>query len=229
VIDLHSHLLPGIDDGPETLAEAVALAKAVRSSGTTISVATPHYDSSYRTSIEDAEAASRDLREALEEEQCDLQLLVGAEISTSMLIDMTTEDLRARTLGAGACLLLESPFTDAPDDLTMKIRDLMIDGFKVLLAHPERSGYFHAKPDVLRDLVALGALCSLTAGSFNGIFGQTVRSETLRLSKLGFAHNISSDTHDLTRRPPGLTISEDVPGLESQEVRDERAANLLNI
>ncbi len=228
MIDLHCHLLPGVDDGPGDLDQAVDLALASSRSGITTAVATPHFSERYPTSIAQALDAAELLRGGLARADCELELLVGSEISIHVLGQLDSPALRDRTLGGGDCLLIESPFGDAPEGIEMLIHDLQVDGFTVLLAHPERSAYFHSNPAILESLVGRGAMCSITAGSFQGSFGRRVRAEALRLAAAGLAHNVSSDTHDLDRRPPGLDVGrDDVPGLPSENQLEATSAILL--
>lgn len=228
MIDLHCHLLPGIDDGPGTIEEATRLALAARERGITTAVATPHLNHSYRPSIDEIDEAAQALRDSLAAERCDLEILTGAEIAVDRLGSLDQAGLEARTLGGGTTLLIESPFADAPDHLEFMINDLTVAGFTILLAHPERSGYFHSNPEVLSRLVGRGVLCSLTAMSFAGRFGRGVRKVACAMAAEGIAVNVSSDAHDLSKRIPGLDLGRrPVEGLASQDQRDELARSLI--
>jgi protein-tyrosine phosphatase len=227
LIDLHCHLLPGIDDGPATVEEAADLAVASFASGVRVAVATPHLDPRYDPSVDEVESAREALASALAERECPLEVLTGAEVAHTRARDMSLDELKERTLGDGNCLLIESPFNDGASDLEMLVHDLSISGFKVLLAHPERSGFFVSDPSRLDAMVERGAVCSFTAASFNGQFGRTVRKKSLELAARGYVHNISSDTHNLSSRKPGLDVEAGIPGLGTQEERDTLAASLI--
>lgn len=229
MIDLHCHLLPGLDDGPATLEEAVSLALDSHGKGVTTAVATPHQNHSFHPTADEIRTAADALGAALADRGCNLELLTGAEIAIDRLGKLDPGELRQLTLGSGNCLLIESPFQDAPDHIEFMINDLMVDGFTVLLAHPERSGYFHSNPDVLRRLVARGVRCSLTAASFRGDFGRSVRRISEAMAREGLAANISSDAHDLGKRRPGLTTgSSAIEGLPGQEEMDALARELIS-
>jgi len=228
LLDLHCHLLPAIDDGPANVNDAVALCQASWALGITTAVATPHFSHTYPTKSDAAEAAASLLRAELAEQGCGLELLVGAEISIHNLHQLDRAALRRRTLGSGNCLLIEPPFGDGPDSIELMINDLMVDGFDVLIAHPERSGYLHSRPEILQRLVARGAYGSVTAASLQGKFGRSVKKEALRLCAAGLIHNVSSDAHDVRSRQPGLdTGRKPVEGLPAQSEMDSIAARLL--
>ena len=230
MIDLHCHLLPGIDDGPATLEDAVALCQAAWDSGVRTAVATPHFNSTYPTSSIAAEQAAELLRAELIGRGCGLELLVGAEISVHNLAQLNLDALRRRTLGNGNCLLIEPPFDDGSDSTELMIHDLMVDGFDVLIAHPERSGFLHSRPALLERLVARGAHSSITAASLRGKFGRAVKKEALRLCAAGLVHNVSSDAHDLRARRPGLDFGDaQLQGLPPLGERETIAAGLLGL
>ena len=206
----------------------MALCKASWDLGVTTAVATPHFSHAYPTRSDAAEAAASLVRAELAAQGCGLELLVGAEISIHSLPQLDRDALRRRTLGGGNCLLIEPPFDDGPDSIELMINDLMVDGFQILIAHPERSGYLHSRPDVLARLVARGALGSVTAASLTGKFGRAVKKEALRLCAAGLIHNVSSDAHDLRSRQPGLgTGRKAIEGLPSQAEMDAIARRLL--
>ena len=206
MIDLHIHLLPGLDDGPADEAAALALARAVSQTGVTTAVATPHVSSTYAN--EPATIAERvaALNDRLAEEGVALKVLAGAEIALPQLAELAIGDLSPYGLGGGRCLLVESPYVRAVaflEDLLERVREA---GYLPLLAHPERSPLFQEDPERLRRLVADGVLCSVTAASFAGRFGRSVRRFALDLARQGLVHDVSSDAHDLERRPPGLEL-----------------------
>jgi protein-tyrosine phosphatase len=112
----------------------------------------------------------------------------------------------------------------------MVINDLIVDGFKVLIAHPERSGFLVQRREMLERIVSRGVLCSVTAASFNGDFGRSVRKQAIDLAEAGLVHNISSDAHDLKRRTPGISVDrESIRGLLWQGEFDRIASGLLGL
>jgi protein-tyrosine phosphatase len=221
MIDLHSHVLPGIDDGPATLEGSLALARAAVARGTSTLVATPHIDHSFGIAPRTVAPAVRALRSELSRAQIPLDVLAGGEIAISRLAELSDDDLRVVCLGEGPYLLVESPHVPTAGTIEPALFDLQIRGFGVLLAHPERSPVFLRDRERLRTLVQQGALCSITAGSLAGKFGRTVRAYALELLQDGLVHDVASDAHDDTRRVPGLAeglaaAEGDLPGLEAQ-------------
>jgi len=221
VIDLHSHILPGLDDGPATMDGSLELARAAVAAGTRTILATPHIND--RASIEPARIAAglEELRAALAAAEVPLEVLPGGEIAIWRLLDLDDETLRALALGGGPYLLVESPFSMVLGDFEPLVLDLQERGYRVLLAHPERCAAFQRDPPRLQRLVDAGALVQVTAGSMSGAFGSTVRRFTAAILREGLAHVVASDAHDHLRRPPGLlagfdALEPDLPGLGAQ-------------
>jgi protein-tyrosine phosphatase len=217
MIDLHSHVLPGIDDGPETIEDSVELARAAVATGTRVLVATPHVSWTYPNDAATiAELVDR-LNVRLHAEGIELEILAGAEIAMTRLVDMRTEELSRLGLGGGPFLLVEPPFAPAVTGLDLLVFDLQRRGHKVLIAHPERCPAFHREPDMLREFVNEGILTSITAGSLVGRFGGEVRRFALTMAREGMIHNVTSDTHDTAKRPPGVAAELRQAGLEPIE------------
>ena len=221
VIDLHTHILPGIDDGPETVEGSLELARAAFAAGTRTLVATPHINRAYDVDPPRVREAAERLRDRLVQEGIELELLTGGEISTGRLPRLSDDELGALRLGDGPYLLIEAPLTSGAWQLTEIVERLIDDGHGVLLAHPERCPGLHRDPALLRGLVARGALCSITAGALTGQFGRTVNRFALELLREGLVHDVASDTHDTHRRPPDLSkplasAATQLPGLDGQ-------------
>jgi protein-tyrosine phosphatase len=221
VIDLHCHLLPALDDGPSDMAGSLEMARAAVASGTTTMVATPHIDSRWNVRPREIARRAAIVAAALESEGIALELLTGGELDLSRLADLTADERDEMRLGNGPYLLLESSLSPTAGDFDMLILRIHQRGEPILLAHPERSPLFQREPERLRHLVDAGVLCSITAGSIDGRFGQAVRTFTLQILREGLAHDVASDSHDAARRPPGLAAAlgraePDLPGLAAQ-------------
>jgi protein-tyrosine phosphatase len=201
MIDLHCHILPGIDDGPATIEESLELARGAWADGITTIAATPHVDWSHpevdSTSIAIAVAQ---LREQLEGAGVRVKIVPGAEVAGTRAIELDDSELRALTIGGSGWLLLECPIvaTLAPG-FTDLARALAWRGHRILLAHPERSPVFLHAPDLLDELVADGMLAQVTAGALSGRYGRTVRSLALRLVERGSVQVVASDGHGHSR------------------------------
>lgn len=205
MIDLHSHLLPGIDDGPASLEDSVRMARAAWEVGMRAMVCTPHMLPAYPTEPADMQAGLARLRSALEDAGVPLEIHPGAEISLPWLERMGDADLALSSIAGQGWLLLEMPFTGWPLRLPDQLRDLEMRGYRAILAHPERAEAIQRRPDRLRDLIGRGALVQLTAGSFLGEHGAAARRTAAILLGGGAAHFLASDAHSAGPwRPPGL-------------------------
>ena len=158
MIDLHAHLLPGLDDGPATMDASVALARAAVADGITTSVCTPHMAEPWPTAPARMREGVEALRARLAEEAIPLELRTGGEITLPWLAGMSDEDLAASSLGGtGRWLLVELRGGGWPLGLAERLADLEIRGFSVVFAHPERAEFVQRAPDRLHDLVGRGA------------------------------------------------------------------------
>ena len=221
MIDLHCHLLPGIDDGAQDMSMALAMAKAAAGDGVHTIAATPHLNPTYPLDPAAIEDAVERVRFVLDEEDVPVSVRTGAELAVTSIADLDDEDLGRTTLGGGDCLLVECPYVSGVPFFEEMIFGLQLRGFRPLLAHPERSPMFQRAPDRLASLVARGALCSITAGSMRGLFGERVRKFTIELLREGLVHDVASDAHDPSRRPPGLSagflaLEAELPGIGAQ-------------
>jgi protein-tyrosine phosphatase len=204
LIDLHAHLLPGVDDGPGSLDEAVALGRAASAAGTRTAAATPHID--YLYDVAPAQLAERvsALQTALRQAGVPLEVVGGGELAAERVAELSGEDLAAIGLGGGPWILLECPLAPRAGSLAPAVAHLQSLGRRVLLAHPERSPAVHRDQRELRGLVESGARCALTASAFVGRFGRPAQRLAERLLREGLAHVLSSDAHDRRARSPDL-------------------------
>lgn len=204
MIDLHTHILPGIDDGPPTLPEALALARATVRAGVSTVVATPHVSPRYPNDPTTMRRALRALRSALAAEGIALTVHPGAELDLERAVSLSDAELLRLRLGSGPYLLLESPLSPLSGDPEPLVRSIQDRGHQILLAHPERSPVFQRDPGQLERLIAHGALTSVTAGAVGGRFGEPARGLAVHLLEEGLAHDLASDMHDDHGRPPGI-------------------------
>jgi protein-tyrosine phosphatase len=214
VIDLHCHLLPGIDDGPATLDDAVALANAAVAAGTRTVVVTPHVSARYPNDSARIDAARVELAERLLAHAIPLELLAGAEVALSHLIDVEPAERTRLGLGGSNWLLVEPPFSAAVSGIDDIVLELVRSGHRVILAHPERCAAFQTEPRMLYELVDQGVLTSVTAGSLVGRFGSRVRRFAAELVQAGVVHNVASDAHGTDGRGPSIARELDQAGLE---------------
>ena len=214
MIDLHCHILPGIDDGPATIEATLDLARAAVTAGTRMMVATSHVSPRYPNDAETIAAGVARVKAALAAAEIPLDVRPGGEVAISQIDELAAGELSALRLGGGPWLLVESPFTLVVDSMPALLGLLQSGGHRIVLAHPERCPGFHRRSDLLRSLVLdHGVLTSVTAGSLVGQFGREVERFALGMARAGLIHNVASDAHDCERRPPGLAEPIDRAGL----------------
>jgi protein-tyrosine phosphatase len=204
LIDLHCHILPGIDDGPKTMDESLAMARAAASAGTKTIVATSHVSWEYRNDAAMMQRLVGELNARLRAAGVEIEVRSGAEIAMTIVEDLDKAELARLTLGGGPWLLLEPPFAQLVTGLDLIVADLQSRGYGVVLAHPERCPAFHRDRRILETLIAAGALASITAGSLVGRFGGPVRDFAEQLIRDDLAHDVASDAHGAAKRPPGM-------------------------
>jgi protein-tyrosine phosphatase len=201
VIDLHSHVLPGLDDGAEDPDEALAMCRAAAGDGITVLAATPHVRDDYPTTPEQMEAALTELRTSVGEL---LRLVPGGEIDLEQLDRPVAELRRFALAGNPSYLLVETPYVGWPLDLPEKLFRLLAEGITPVLAHPERNAEVQERPDLLEPIVAGGTLVQLTAASIDGRIGSRARSCAATLLDRNLAHLLASDAHAPSVRAIGM-------------------------
>jgi protein-tyrosine phosphatase len=194
-VDLHCHLLPGVDDGPETLAETVAYAAAVAAAGTTTIVATPHVEL-----VDVAELPDRvqEVRDALRAEGIELRIEVGGELKPQSIADLDADELEIIAHGpAGArWVLAEVPFAGVTAEFVAGLDAIRGRGFGVVIAHPERAeGFLDGGLALLRPSLRGGAVLQVNACSLLGRQGPEARDAARRLIRSRLAYIIASDGH----------------------------------
>jgi protein-tyrosine phosphatase len=207
VIDLHCHILPGLDDGAPDTAAGIAMARVAEADGVRTIAATPHIRDDHPFPLGEVAERAAAFNEQLAREGVGVKVVPAGEVALTKCSDLDDGELERLCLGEGRYLLVESPYTHATDMLEHAIFDIQRRGFRPLLAHPERSPSFMSNPDRLVTLVERGVRCSVTAGSITGGFGKTVQGAAFAIMRAGAMHDIASDAHDSTRRRPELSAA----------------------
>lgn len=208
MIDLHNHLLPGIDDGARKLEETLEFLRIAARDGIRTITATPHmkqgvYDNT-RQDILDRVNLVREAQKGDEAEA--ITLLPGAEVYfTADLKDRAREGNLMTVGDGGRYLLLELPYQQIPLRVDDTIFQLRLLGITPLMAHPERVAYYVEDIERVAASVRLGALTQVTGASITGRFGAKVRDFSLRLLERNLVHVLASDSHDVRYRPPVLS------------------------
>ncbi|MEZ5078546.1 MAG: CpsB/CapC family capsule biosynthesis tyrosine phosphatase [Solirubrobacterales bacterium] len=191
MIDLHCHILPGIDDGARDLADSVAMARVAAADGIRTVCATPHIRHDHDVRIEEIEGRVEALGVRLAAEGIALEVLSGGEVAETAVEALGEEELGRVALGAGPWVLLEPTPGPLTDSLTRRVAHLAERGHRSLIAHPER----HLSADMferLAGLVVEGALVQATADFF---LREAMEEGMLALAEAGLVHVLSSDAH----------------------------------
>ena len=207
MIDIHTHILPGIDDGVKTEDEAVDFARMAVRDGITTIVATPHckegfYPNDRPTVLREVDK----LRRRLDAEGIGVRLESGAEVHLCPDLVARVSDGRAPTLvDNGRTLLLELSLSQYPVELEKLVFELKLAGLEVVFAHPERIRYFQDDIARYEAVIHQGALGQITTGSILGVFGSDVEDFSEELMRKGLVHVLASDAHNVHGRPPVLS------------------------
>jgi protein-tyrosine phosphatase len=208
--DIHAHLLPGIDDGPDDLEQALEMARAAVGAGIGTIAVTPHLRDDFPgVHVEEIGERCAALRRELEREEVPLRVVEGAEASLVWALEAEPELLRMASYGqAGTDLLIETPHeASAIDHL---LYPLLGAGYRITLAHPERSPIFHRDPSRLTRLADQGIMVQINAGSLLGSGRSPVRVCAERLCTYGVAHVIASDGHRGSAPRPVVVLPEGI-------------------
>ena len=202
-IDLHAHILPGLDDGPETLEESIKMGKMALDQGICKVVATPHVTEGVFDNEKDVILEkTRELQEALKEEGIPLEVIPGAEIHISdNIISLLEQDKLLTINNAGKYILLELPhYQPIPLYLETLIFTLSLKGIRVIIPHPERNSSIQENPNILIPLINQGVLVQGTFSSLIGHFGERAQRTVVLLLRKRMIHLLSTDMHSVGGR-----------------------------
>jgi protein-tyrosine phosphatase len=208
--ELHFHLLPGIDDGPSSMTDSVALAAAAAADGTRTVVTTPHVHPSFVTDPLTLAARVREVQDRLIAERIPINVRCGGELDLAMPERLSDAQLEAIAHGPHGrrWVLLEAPLRGLEDDYTVVADELRERGFAVVVAHPERS---FNRPEAARRAVehelAAGSALQINAWSVAGLYGERVRANAVALLRRAPRAIVASDAHGGARMPAlGLAL-----------------------
>lgn len=234
MIDLHCHLLPGIDDGSPDMMTSLAMARAAVADGIVLTACTPHifpgvYDNSRQTIEWSAEA----LREALKAESIPLQIVVGADTHLVPGLLARLRSGEVPTLAGSAYLLLEPAHHVVPPDFEQAVHELLAAGYLPVITHPERLTWIGDYYEIFERLVERGAWMQITAGSLTGRFGAQPRYWSEKMLDAGLVHLLATDAHGLKKRPPllaeGRRAAEKwVGAVEARRLVVDRPQNIID-
>jgi len=203
-IDIHTHILPGIDDGPKEMSDSIALARLYEKAGVSKVFATPHFmpGTAWSADKETVLQLIDTLQAALDAERINVHIEPGMEIGyhTKMVERLLSEQLLS--LGNSKYFLIEPPLHGILADFYKSVMYLLKQNIKLIIAHPERVRMFHQRPDLLEQLVQCGVRIQVNAGSLLGYFGDTSKQLALDLWHNNHLHYVASDAHNVHNRAP---------------------------
>ena len=207
MIDIHAHILPGIDDGPATMEESLEMARIAVEDGVHTIIATPHsLDGVHFNRRSNILFACAELNTALGKHHVPLTLLPGSEARLSIEIIDELEEGHLMTLNdTGRYISLELPDQFISQATAIFIERLKNGNLTPIISHPERNPSIQQNVALLRDLISAGALCQITAGSLLGAFGPNALKCCEKIIQLNMVHFMASDAHSARERPPNLS------------------------
>jgi protein-tyrosine phosphatase len=219
MLDLHSHILPGVDDGSPGLETSLEMARAYVSQGVACVACTPHIvPGLHENAGPDIRRRVADLQARLDEAGIRLQLVAGADNHVAPTFVAGLRQGRLLTLADSAYVLVEPPHHVAPLRLEELFFEVSVAGYIPVLTHPERLTWIEAKYDLIERLAARGAWMQVTSGSLRGAFGRRARYWAERMLVEGLVHILASDAHNMGSRRPdlldGLRAAERLAGAE---------------
>lgn len=216
MIDLHSHILPSLDDGAVDEAQSIEMMRAAIDEGITIVAATPHHQNGeYNNEREVILAGVKRLNDLAEEHQLNIKIVPGQEIRLYGEIERDYEDQKLVTIGDNTrYILIEFSNRHVPRYTEQLFYDLQLQGLKPIIVHPERNLEIMASPEKLMKLIEKGALVQVTAGSITGHFGKKIQKFTHELINTNAFHIIASDAHNISNR--GFHMKGAVQALEKK-------------
>jgi protein-tyrosine phosphatase len=202
MIDVHTHILPGIDDGASSLEETRAMAALAADDGITGMVATPHHNFHFQF---DPDRCAEELKRVRQACSHVIRLYLGCELQLTVEnIKQVLARPRQFTLNGGDCLLVELPSMFTPSVAAGGLKECFRAGLRPIIAHPERNSCLQRTPDSAERLVDLGCYFQITAQSLSGAFGTAAEKSAVRMLKRRWVHFIASDCHGATQRKPLL-------------------------
>jgi protein-tyrosine phosphatase len=208
MIDLHCHILPGLDDGAKTIDHALEMGRSAWEDGIDRIVATPHV---FRENVSQADFPAirknrEELGRAFRKSALPVELLAGAEVHISHnLIDEVRINRQDLVINQGSYMFVEFPQEHVFYGVKDLFFDLMSEGIHPIIAHPERNTVFMKNPTLLYDLVRMGASVQSNSGSFLGRYGQEPEKSAFAFLEYGLIHFIASDGHGVRSIPPRLS------------------------
>lgn len=211
MIDLHCHLLPGIDDGAKDFETSLEMARIAADDGIQVIACTPHImPGVYNNRGPDILARIASLQQTITQAGVPLKLASGADVHIAPDLVTQLKDGGALTIQGSRYFLFEPPHHVVPPRLEEHVFNLQAAGFVPILTHPERLTWIERAYELIRKLAQAGMLVQVTAGSLTGLFGRRPKYWAERILDERFCHILATDAHDPKRRTPILSKARDM-------------------
>lgn len=220
MIDIHTHILPKLDDGPDDWDTSVKMCKMAHNDGIQKIVLTPHKDDVYDNDKNSITSYAKELSEKTDNI---VEFYTGADVLlTSTLLDQIRKG-EIPTINDKSYMLLELPHNQVTINMEKVIFNLHLEGYYPILTHPERNGFLQNHINVIKNLINMGLYVQITAMSLTGGFGKGAMKCSEAMLKAGLVHNIASDAHSLKARPPILSRAFQ----KAKKIVGERTAKMM--
>lgn len=206
-VDIHTHILPDVDDGARELSQSLELLKLAGSQGTGAVILTPHYRGRFRDNVrEKLTAVFDELRQAAKVECPELELYLGCEVGYEIDVSEKIADGAVLSLNNTQYVLLEFQEESFRSRILDGILEVLNFGYIPIIAHAERYEAFRKYPHLVDEVTELGALIQINAQSVLGKGGYGIKRYCHKLLKDHMVHFVATDAHDLNKRPPDLKL-----------------------
>lgn len=234
MIDIHSHILPNVDDGSVDMEMSLGMARQYIENNIYKVIATPHFiEKNISLDMENNKLVQRLLQDELNNHKIPLQVLLGNEIYLSTTIIKDIEDGKASTLNKSKYILIELPMNDIPMYFDSIIYEILIKGWIPIWAHPERNLKVIENPNILYRYIKKGGLVQINLPSLMGSYGKNVKTTAIKLLNHSMVHFAGTDSHTNRSRSPNVAnalkvLRDTIPASYFNQIVEENAMLLLN-
>ncbi|MBU1187065.1 MAG: hypothetical protein KJ908_09255 [Acidobacteria bacterium] len=207
MIDLHTHILPGLDDGARDIVEALAMARLAVEGGVRAVAATPHLFRGTEDILDSRIVNKKhmELEKALKDSGIFLDIYLGAEVHIAHnLIELIRRHRKQLVLNGGSYMFVEFPSEHLYRDIRQLFFDVMTEGITPVIAHPERNAVLARHPEMLAEFIGTGVYCQVNSGSLLGVYGSVSRDAAWTFLENRCVHFLASDCHGTQSLPPNL-------------------------
>lgn len=229
MVDIHSHILPGLDDGAADIAESLEMAEQAAEEGIRMIAATPHHKNGrYENEKAAVEAAVLAMNKHLYKSGIDVTIYAGQEVRMYGELLEDYENNKLLPVAGSSYMLIEFPSNGIPAFAEQVLFDMQLHGIIPIIVHPERNTAISENPDKLYKLIKNGALSQITAASVNGQFGKKIKQLSIQLIEANLTHFIASDAHNTSTRAFGLKQAYEAIDPDYAAYFKENAETVLN-